>query len=111
MKSIRYSILWVAVLALFSLPGFALDLTEAKQKGWVGEQVNGYLGSPTGKPSAEVAALINDINSKRKVKYQEIAAKVAKPLATVEQLAGEKAIAKTLSGNYVQLPSGGWAKK
>ncbi len=111
MKRLQCQIIWAMVLTLCSAFTFALDLSTAKQKGWVGEQVNGYLGAPQGSVNGEVAALISDINAKRKQKYKEIAAKVGKPLATVEQLAGEKTIAKTVPGNYVQLPDGKWVKK
>lgn len=100
-------------LILFSLSSlcFALDLQQAKDKGLVGETPLGYLASPSGSPSAEVKALIDDINKKRKVKYQEVAAKVGKSLSIVEQLAGEKALEKTEAGHYIQMPSGEWMKK
>lgn len=96
---------------LFSSASFAMDLSSAKAKGLVGEQTNGYLGSPKGKPSGDVAALIRDINAKRKAKYQQVAAKVGKSLSIVEQLAGEKAQSKTQAGHYVQTSSGKWIKR
>ena len=104
-------LIFAFVLLSVSASCFALDLQEAKDKGLVGETPAGYLESPTGKPSAEVIALMADINGKRKVKYQEVAAKVGKSLSIIEQLAGEKALEKTESGHYVKLPSGEWVKK
>ena len=89
--------------------GIALDA--AKQQGLVGEQANGYLGSVTSSPSAEVGALIKDVNARRRAKYQQIATKNGISMADVEALAGEKAIARTASGNYIKPVSGGWRKK
>lgn len=96
--------------SLYSIGAFAIDLQTAKAQGLVGETTTGYLGAPKS-PSAEVRSLIADINSKRKAEYQKVAQKVGKPLKVIEQLAGEKAIAKTRSGNYVQNPQGAWVKK
>lgn len=101
----------VAATMFIALPAMALELQEAKEKGLVGEMANGYLGSPQASPSAEVAALIEDINTKRKEKYREIATAQNIPLVAVEKLAGEKAFAKTESGHYINLPGGGWRKK
>ena len=99
------------LLLSFAAHTFALDLQEAKEKGLVGETPLGYLASPNGSASGEVKALIDDINSKRKEKYDEVAAKVGKPVSIVEKLAGEKAIEKTESGHYIQSPEGAWQKK
>ncbi len=90
---------------------FALSLSEAKTDGLVGEMTNGYLGSPSSGASAEVKALMKDINGKRKAKYIEISKKVGKSVSVIEKLAGEKAQAKTKSGQYVQSSSGRWGKK
>ncbi|MEH6503623.1 MAG: YdbL family protein [Cycloclasticus sp.] len=103
--------LCAALLISVSTTSFALDLQSAKGKGLVGETPSGYLADPAGTASAEVKALMQDINAKRKVKYAEIAAKVGKPLGVVEQLAGKKAIEKTETGRLVQLPDGSWVKK
>ena len=96
------SILFVAANA------FALTLDEAKPKGLVGERADGYLGAVSASP--EVTSLVNDINSKRRAKYIEIAKKNGTRVEAVEALAGEKAIANTPSGQYVQ-DKGGWRKK
>ena len=104
----------ISLFALFILAApfsFALDLSEAKSKGLVGETINGYLASPKGKPNDAVAALIKDINAKRKAKYQEVAKKVGKPISVIETLAGEKAQAKTSAGNYIQSSDGKWVKR
>jgi uncharacterized protein YdbL (DUF1318 family) len=86
---------------------FSLELTDAKTRGLVGEQPDGYLAA-VGVATTEIAALVNDINAKRKAAYAEIAQRNGTPIDAVEQLAGKKAIEKTPSGQYVRLPAGDW---
>jgi len=97
-----------AFTLLFSSMVFALELGEAKQKGLVGEQVNGYLGAVVMQSDVEV--LIAEINTKRKVKYMELAAKNNISLQQVEKLAANKAYSKTEAGHFIQV-NGVWLKK
>lgn len=96
------------VLAMMSMPALALTLGEAKAKGLVGETPSGYLAVV--KPSPAVNSLVKDINSKRKAAYKRIATKNGQPLATVEKLAGQKAINNTPRGQFVKI-GGQWRKK
>lgn len=100
------SIIFGAIL--FSTFAFAIELDTAKEKGLVGEQQNGYLGVVV--ESREVMELINDINAKRKAKYQELATKNGITLEQVEILAAKKAYEKTKSGHYLQV-NGQWLRK
>jgi uncharacterized protein len=93
---------------LMSLPAFALDLGSAKSQGLVGETSSGYIAAV--KPSGEVNALVADINKQRKAHYQKIAGKNNISLQAVEVRAGQKAIGKTPSGQYIN-PGSGWQKK
>ena len=95
-------------LLLAATPAIALELHDAKAQGLVGETVNGYLGAVKSTP--EVNALVGDINSKRKAEYQRIAQQNGIDLATVEAMAGKKAIDKTPPGQYVNV-TGSWLKK
>jgi uncharacterized protein YdbL (DUF1318 family) len=88
-----------------------MDLQQAKEKGLVGEQPNGYLGLVNSNAAADVKAMMNKINSLRKQEYQSIAQRNKTELRVVEKLAGKKAIEKTPAGQYVRLPSGQWRKK
>ena len=106
----KLRILIGALLMAGAVSVFAMDLDQAKQQGLVGEQMNGYLGIVSG-ASAEVKALVSDINDKRKQNYQSIAKKNSLDLGTVEKLAGQKAIERTAPGNFVQSSSGSWVKK
>ena len=95
--------------ALFmAASALALDLGEAKSSGLVGETATGYI-API-KSSGEIDALVKDINARRKVQYQRIAEKNGISLEAVEVRAGQKAIAKTPAGEYVNT-GGGWQKK
>lgn len=77
----------------------------------MGEQPNGYLEAVGANPSAEVRALIADINAKRRHQYQQVAKANGTSLNVVEALAGKKAIEKTPPGQYVRSPAGRWIKK
>lgn len=113
----RFMLRFMAVPALivmlaglgWSGASWAIDLQEAKAKGLVGEQANGYLGLVKANAAAE--AMMNEINSLRKQEYQSIAQRNKTELSVVEKLAGKKAIEKTPAGQYIKLPSGQWRKK
>ena len=70
--SIMLPTLLLGVLWL-PLPSWGLTLEEAKTQGVVGEQPNGYLGVVQSGASAEVQALVNDVNRKRRHMYEDIA--------------------------------------
>lgn len=98
-------------VGLLALPSWAVTLDEAKQKGWLGERPDGYLGVVTPSTDTAVLDLMKEINQKRQDVYQTIADKNGTALSTVEALAGEKALKQTPSGQYILLPSGEWSIK
>ena len=99
------AILWTAIASSV----FALSLDEAKANGLVGEKSNGYLGA-VHPATAEIQALIDDVNQKRRQAYEDIAKRNGTNVRAVETLAGEKAVQNTKPGNFVEGP-GGWIKK
>jgi uncharacterized protein len=101
------------LLGVLWLPwrSWGLTLEEAKTQGVVGEQPNGYLGVVQPGASAEVQALVNDVNQKRRHMYEDIARRNSTKLEAVEMLAGKTAIDNTRPGNFVRSPSGQWVKK
>lgn len=101
--------LFTCCLLLVAGSAFAIDLQAAKKKGLVGETPSGYLAAVKS-PSAEVKALVGNVNTKRKQKYKEIAARNKTSLKAVEELAGKKAIEKSKAGSYVK-QGGSWKKK
>lgn len=79
----------------------------ARSSGQVGEQPDGYLGFAS-TPTAEVRALVQDLNIKRKASYTEGAQSTG---TTVEQYAftsGCNLIAKTAAGEKYKAPDGSW---
>lgn len=99
------------LIALILAPlAWSMDLDEAKTKGLVGETAKGYLALVDSSVTSEVKSLVKDVNDKRKEKYKTIAAKNKITLEAVEARAGEVAIKKTPSGQFVKR-SGKWVKK
>ena len=98
-----------------SLPLMAMDLQQAmsnlgaaKTQGLVGEQPDGYLGVVTKSSNAdEIVKLINDA---RRAEYQRLAKDNNIALPDIEAIAGQKAMEKTQSGQYIQVNKK-WMKK
>lgn len=99
------------VLLAGSASAFALSLDEAKGRGLVGETPSGYLAAVADDPAPATAALVKEINAKRRDRYEQIAKKNGIAVEAVEKLAGKKAIEKTPAGQYVRTPGGEWVKK
>jgi uncharacterized protein len=105
----KLTTLFSVCLLLGSFTAAAMDLQSAKDQGLVGETPSGYLEAVKA-PDTEVKQLIESINSKRKQHYQKIASSNNTSLATVEKLAGEKAMEKSKAGHYIK-PGGQWQQK
>ena len=101
-----------AALALLIAPAALADsLNDAKAAGYVGERTDGMLGLVKSDAPAPVKELVKSVNAKRRQSYASIAKKNGTTAAAVASLAGEKAIARTRPGNFVQDASGRWVKK
>ncbi|WP_210404917.1 YdbL family protein [Hahella sp. CCB-MM4] len=99
----------LAVTLLFAGGALALDLDEAKAKGLVGEQADGYVGAV--KPSSEVNALVAEVNGKREDAYARIGKKNGVAADKVAELAAKKLINKAGPNEYVKTSSGAWVLK
>ena len=98
------------LLVLAFQAAWAIDLHAAKEQGLVGEANTGYLAA-VGAPSAEVKALIDEVNAKRKAEFERTAKKTG---ATPEQVRirfYELAVQRTEPGHYYQDASGNWQRK
>ena len=107
------SVFYVLLISLMavSVANAASPLAQPKADGLIGEQANGYIGLVKQNVPADVKALVNDVNARRKAGYQKISKRENTPLSQVERVGGNTAIEKTLSGNYIRDASGAWRKK
>lgn len=86
--------IWFAAVALMiASPAFALDLQGARSQGLVAETPEGYVTAV--KSSAEVDALVSDVNAKRRAEYERIAKEKGQSVEVVGKLAAPQ-IAKNL---------------
>ena len=108
MKKLAMTVAALGVSFSLGTPAFALDLDAAKAGGLVGEVNSGYIAVVKG--GAEVQALVDEINRKRRDHYQKIADKNGISLLAVEVRAGQKAIEKTAPGGFINTGEG-WEKK
>ncbi len=99
------------VMSLAAGPALALSLAEARNAGQVGERLDGYVGIVIANPSAELRALVADVNHRRSAEYQRIARQNGTAVHQVAALAANKLIARAGPGHYVQGPGGSWVRK
>ena len=90
---------------------WAIDIHSAKEQGLVGEATSGYLVAVKKPASAEVQALISEVNAKRKVEFEKAAAKSGATMEQVRYRFYQLAVQKTASGRYYQDDTGTWKKK
>ena len=104
--------LFTAFILVFAMQSaWAIDLNTAKAQGLVGEANTGYLAAVQQPASAEVQALIREVNQGRRAQFERTARNTG---ATVEQVAYrfyELAVQRTRSGNYYQDTNGRWVRK
>lgn len=99
----------IAVVSLFAVPAFALDLSQARAQGAVGELQNGYIAAVQATPTTQ--ALVSDVNAKRRAEYLRISQQNGQPIDVVAKLAAEQIISKLPAGAMYQDAGGAWKKK
>jgi uncharacterized protein YdbL (DUF1318 family) len=97
------------LIALWSIPAFALDLASARSQNLVGEGSSGYI-VPIAK-SKEVIELATDVNAKRKMEYLRISKENGQPVEVVAKLAAQQIIQGLPSGAQYQSADGSWKSK
>jgi uncharacterized protein YdbL (DUF1318 family) len=98
-------------LLLLLQNAWAIDIRDAKAQGLVGEANTGYIAAVQTPASAEVRALIADVNEKRKAEFESTAKKTGTTVAQVANRFYELAVQKTAPGHYYQDSGGRWQKK
>ena len=101
----------VILLSLFLHTAWAIDIGSAKAQGLVGESNSGYLAAVETPASADVNALIAEVNAKRKAEFDATAKKTGTTLQQVAYRFYELAVQKTAPGHYYQDAAGAWKKK
>jgi uncharacterized protein YdbL (DUF1318 family) len=107
--TLKFLLITFALLVVSQM-SFALTLDDAQKKGLLGENASGYLAI-TPRSNAEATVLMNDINTKRKIKYQSIADEQKMDLKSIEKIAGEKITNKLKAGEFYKDINGQWHKK
>lgn len=98
-------------LLLLLQNAWAIDIRDAKEQGLVGEANTGYIVALQSPASAEVRALVADVNGKRKAEFEDTARKTGVTVAQVAYRFYELAVRRTAAGHYYQETSGRWKKK
>ncbi len=98
-------------LMLILQNAWAIDIHSAKAQGLVGEANTGYIAAVQSPASAEVRALIADVNTKRKASFTSTAQKTGTTVTQVANRFYEIAVQKTAAGEYYQDAGGRWRKK
>lgn len=90
-------------------PAFALDLSQARDAGSVGETAQGYVAAV--RPSSEVDALVADVNMQRKKEYARISKENGEAIDVVARVAAEQIISNLEAGHLYQALDGSWKKR
>ena len=77
----------------------------------VGERADGYVGIVDPSAPGGVVTMVQNINGKRRAKYQGIAAKNGTSLQAVEAIVGKKLIRRAKPGEYIMDSAGRWRRK
>jgi uncharacterized protein YdbL (DUF1318 family) len=99
------------LMSLVLQTAWAIDIGTAKEQGLVGEANTGYLAAVKTPASADVNALIAEVNAKRKAEFETTAQKTGTTIVQVANRFYELAVQRTAVGNYYQDAAGNWKKK
>ena len=104
--------IFATVLLMFAFQSaWAIDIHTAKDQGLVGEATSGYLAAVKSSPSAEVRALISEVNAKRKAQFERASSNAGATMQQVQHRFYQLAVQKTASGHYYQDSNGRWQTK
>lgn len=112
---LSFRVLLASLLLIVTMPAMAMSLQQAmsalspaKEQGYIGEQVNGYLGLID--KTAHNQQIVSLINNARRDEYARIARDNNIAVADIEARAGQRAIERTPAGQFILL-DGQWIKK
>jgi uncharacterized protein YdbL (DUF1318 family) len=105
MKKHLMSMVVIAGLVI-AMPAFALDLHQARHDGQVGEKSDGYVAAL--KSTADVKALVQSVNQKRRQEYARISAANKQSIEVVAKLAAQQIVSTLEPGDQYQDDAGNW---
>lgn len=88
---------------------FAMELSQARAQGLVGETLDGYIAAVT--PSPEANAVVADINARRREEYTKISRDNGQTVAVVGKVAAARIIGGLPAGSYYKAADGSWKRK
>lgn len=86
------------------------DLASAKSQGVVGERPDGLV-AVVSNSTAELEALVAQVNEERMAEYRQIAEETDAPLEAVQARAGRQIIERLPAGQYFMDAAGRWRQK
>lgn len=114
MKNLKKSlfVLFAALTMLFVPMAHAGDpvIDAAKDRGEVGETIDGYLDT-VGSVDPAVKRKVDEINARRRDVYAKLAADQGTSLKDVARITGEKLVLNEQPGRFVYDDSNTWVKK
>ncbi|MFA5040181.1 MAG: YdbL family protein [Bdellovibrionales bacterium] len=100
----------IALLGMLAAsPALALDLHQARSSGLVGEKADGFAVALS--QTAEVKALVADVNAKRSQEYARISKQNGQSVDVVAKLAFQQIVAGLAPGSLYQGADGSWKKR
>ena len=106
MKTHIKPLIYALFAVLFALPAMAIELSDARKQGMVGEKADGYVAAI--KASGDVNALVSEVNAKRKAEYTRISKENGQPVDVVAKLAAPQIISGLPAGSLYQGSDGTW---
>src|SRR5262245_35002705 len=100
------TMLWSA-----AIDGSAAPLDDAKAAGLIGERPDGFVAAVQPNPPPDIAAIVQQVNAKRRAAYEQIAAEENVSADQVGALAAEKIKRQAPSGEFFMSSDGTWAPK
>ena len=98
----RLNVFFAALLCvLMASPAYALNLSQGKSQGLVGERLDGYIGAVSS-ASPEVQQLVSEVNRARKAEYLKIASQNGQPISVVESVKAAFDIYAPMSGKVTK---------
>jgi uncharacterized protein YdbL (DUF1318 family) len=101
----------LAMVVGMATGAWSASLDNAKAIGLVGERPDGYVAAVQPNPPPDIAALVQQVNNKRRAAYGDIAAKEGVPIEQVGALTAEKIRAQAPTGDYFLNADGSWTQK